>query len=257
MNTAIQPLAGRRGLIVGVADEQSIAWHCARSASALGARLVLCCMDERSTSHAARLAAQLGAPLLHFRRERKGALQAMIETAALELGGFEFVVHATGTVSRTDLRGFATDSAAEGMLQAMRVTCNAFAELARLCSPHMTQGGALVTTSFQGSDAVLPQHELNWQVQASLESIVRYLALALEPWGLRVHAVAPGPAPVRKRPNALTFDSLARRAIEGTLARRVDDLRDIGNRVAFLVGPGATGSTGQTHYIDAGVHVLQ
>jgi len=257
MTTPFTPLAGRRGLIVGVANEHSIAWGCARRAHAMGARLVLSCVNDKATAFVAPLAAQVDAPLLTCDVEPPGELDAMVDAAANHLGGFDFVVHSIAWAPRADLQGRVIDSSAEGFAQAMRVSCHSFAELARLCEPHMIHGGALVTMSFLGADEAMPHYGLMGPVKAALESMVRYLALELGPSGIRVHAVSPGPVPTRAASGLPEFESMMARAAEVAPLKRLVTLDEIGNCVAFLVGPGSTGMTGQTLYVDGGMHAVR
>jgi len=257
MSPSAPPLAGRRGLIVGVADAHSIAWGCARRTRAQGADLVLSCLNEKARAAVAPLAEQVDAPLLVCNVNEDGALPALVAEAAARLGGLDFVVHSIAWAPRTDLQGRVVDSSPEGFAQAMQVSCHSFAQLARLCEPHLAGGGALVTMSYLGADEAVARYGLMGPVKAALESMVRYLALELGPRDIRVHAVSPGPVPTRAASGLPDFDTLMDRArVQAPLGRLVS-LDEIGDCVAFLVGPGATGMTGQTLYVDAGVHAVR
>jgi len=257
MNMPFRPLSGHRGLIVGVANEHSIAWGCARSAHSLGASLVLSCLNDKAAGLVAPLAATIGAPLRTCNVEQPGAMRALVDEAANLLGGLDFVVHSIAWAPHDDLFGRVADSSAEGFAQAMRVSCHSFAELARLCEPHLARGGALVTMSYLGAEEAVPHYGLMGPVKAALESMVRYLALELGPAGIRVHAVSPGPVPTRAASGLPEFDALMARAQAQAPLRRLVTLDEIGGCVAFLVGPGASGMTGQTLYVDAGVHAVR
>lgn len=251
------PLAGLRGLVVGVANEHSIAWGCARVLAARGARLVLSCLNDKAASFVSPLAAALDAPLLTCNVEQPEALAHMVSQAAAHLGGLDFVVHSIAWAPRDDLCGRVVDSSADGFRQAMRVSCHSFAELARLAEPHLRHGGTLVTMSYIGADEAVPHYGLMGPVKAALESMVRYMALELGPQGIRVHAVSPGPLPTRAASGLPEFEALMARAVQEAPLGRLVSLDEVGGCVAFLVGPDATGMTGQTLYVDGGVHAVR
>lgn len=246
-----------RGLLLGVANEHSIAWGCAQVLAARGARLVLACQNEKAEAHVAPLAARIGAPLLRCNVETPGELAATVQTAATLLGGLDFGVHSIAWAPKDDLHGRVLDSTPEGFDQAMRVSCHSFAEMARCMEPHLSNGGALVTMSYIGADEAVPHYGLMGPVKAALESMVRYLAVELGPRNVRVHAVSPGPVPTRAASGLLAFDDLMTRSAQAAPLRRLVTLDEIGRCVAFLVSPDASGMTGQTLYVDAGVHAVR
>jgi len=252
------PLAGKRGLVIGLANEHSIAWGCAQALRAQGASIVLSCLNEKAFAHTAPLAAALQQPLLQCDVTQPGALAAFVAQAAELLGGaLDFAVHSIAWAPKDDLCGRVVDSSAEGFDSAMRVSCHSFAELARLCEPFMPQGGCLVSMSYIGADDAVPNYGLMGPVKAALESMVRYMALELGPQGIRVHAVSPGPMPTRAASGLPGFDQLMERAVQTAPLRRLVTLEEVGALVAFLVGPGASGMTGQTLFVDAGVHAVR
>jgi enoyl-[acyl-carrier protein] reductase I len=250
-------LAGRRGLVVGAANEHSIAWGCARVLHSQGARLVMSCLNAKAETFVAPLAQQIDAPLLCCDVEQPGQLDAMVADSVAMLGGLDFVIHAIAWAPLAELHGRVVDSSGPGFARAMEVSCHSFAKLCRLAEPHMVQGGTLVTMSYIGAEEAVPHYGLMGPVKAALESMVRYLALELGPQGIRVHAVSPGPMPTRAASGIAEFDALmARSAAMAPLGRAVT-LDEVGACVAFLVGPGATGMTGQTLFVDGGVHAVR
>lgn len=259
MDQTVRPLAGHRGLVVGVANEHSIAWGCARALSQAGAALALSCLNDKAAAVVAPLAASIDAPLLRCDVEQPGEVEALVASAAERLGGLDFVVHSIAWAPLADLRGRVVDSSAAGYARAMQVSCHSFAELARQAEPHLLAagGGALVTMSYLGAEGAVPHYGLMGPVKAALESTVRYLAAELGPVNVRVHAVSAGPVPTRAASGLDDFEALmAHAAVAAPLRRRVS-IDEVGRCVAFLVGPGATGMTGQTIFVDGGLHAVR
>lgn len=259
MNLSTLPLAGRRGLVIGLANEHSIAWGCARALHRDGAQLVLSCLNAKAEAVVAPLATSLGAPLHCCDVTQDGACADLVARAVQHLGGLDFVVHSIAWAPLAELHGRFVDVSAEGFARAMRVSCHSFVEFARLAEPHLVAagGGTLVTMSYLGADGAVPHYGLMGPVKAALEASVRYLAAELGPAGIRVHAVSPGPVPTRAASGLEDFDALLAQARTHAPLRREVSLAEIGDTVAFLVGPGATGMTGQTLFVDGGLHAVR
>ncbi|MFM2059370.1 MAG: enoyl-[acyl-carrier-protein] reductase FabI [Pseudomonadota bacterium] len=251
------PLSGRRGLILGVANEQSIAWGCARALQAQGAQLVLSCLNDKARPFVEPLAQQLAAPLLNCNVETPGELEALVRQAADLLGGFDFVVHSIAWAPLAELHGRVIDTSAAGFARAMTVSCHSFAELARLCEPHLAPQATLITMSYLGAEGAVPHYGVMGPVKAALESLVRYMALELGAAGVRVHALSPGPIPTRAASGLQAFDNLMAQAQQDAPLKRLVTLDEIGALAAFLVGPGGSGMTGQTLYVDGGYHAVR
>lgn len=250
-------LRGKRGLIIGIANQHSIASGCAAAMSAQGARLVLACANTRAVPYANPVAAALGMPLLTCDVEQDGALAGLAAAAAHELGGLDFALHSVAWAPAPELHGRVTDSSSAGFLRAMQISCHSFAELARQCEPWLRErGGSLLTMSYLGADEAVPHYGIMGPVKAALESLVRYLALELGPQDIRVHAISPGPVPTRAASGLDDFEGLLRKARERAPLRRLVTLDEIGRLAAFLAGDGARGMTGQTIYVDAGYHAV-
>jgi len=247
-------LAGKRGLILGLANEHSIAYGCAHAAKEAGAHLVLSCVNEKALPFA--MPASLGLPLIACDVEREGALAQLVDSAVATLGGLDFVIHSIAWAPLADLRGRVVDSSSAGFSRAMNISCHSFAQLAKLCEPHMSQGGSLMTMSYLGADDAVPHYGLMGPVKAALESLVRYLALELGPRNIRVHALSPGPIPTRAASGLAEFDSLMLHARQISPLQRLVTLEEVGRLAAFLASDGASGMTGQTIYVDAGYHVV-
>jgi enoyl-[acyl-carrier protein] reductase I len=258
MSTAIAPssLAGKKGLILGLANDHSIAYGCARDAVLHGADLVTSCLNEKAFRFVEPLAVSLGVPLHACDVEQPGELEALVERAAQHLGGLDFVVHSIAWAPLADLQSPVIETSGAGFGRAMDVSCHSFAELAKLCVPHMRDGGSFVTMSYLGSTEAVPHYGMMGPVKAALESLVRYMAVDLGPKGIRVHAVSPGPILTRAASGIASFDELMAHAQRKAPLGRLVTLEEIARLCTFLCGDGSSGMTGQTIYVDAGCHAV-
>jgi enoyl-[acyl-carrier protein] reductase I len=249
-------LAGKKGLIVGAANEHSIAYGCAQQARLQGADLVLSCLNDKARHFVQAHAEALQAPLFNCDVEQPGSLQALVEHAVDHHGQLDFVVHSIAWAPLEELHGTVLESSGAGFARAMQVSCHSLAELARWCVPHMPAGGSIVTMSFEGAGHAVGRYGLMGPVKAALESMVRYLAVDLGPKGIRVHAVSPGPLPTRAASGIAEFDALMAQAQAKAPLKRLVTLEEIGALTAFLCSPASSGMTGQTIFVDAGCHAV-
>ena len=248
-------LAGKRGLIVGVANENSIAFGCAAKLRGFGAELALTYLNEKSKRFVQPLAEQIEASLLlPLDVEQPGELEHVFQRIGEEWGRLDFLIHSIAFAPREDLHGRVVDCSKEGFTQAMRVSCYSFIEMARLAEPLMTSGGSLLTMSYYGADKIVNHYNVMGPVKAALEATTRYLAAELGDKGIRVYAVSPGPLKTRAASGIADFDELVDAAVKRSPAHRLVDIAEVGRVVAFLVGGGASGMTGDTIYVDGGLH---
>lgn len=254
MNPVFQ-LTGKRGLVVGLANELSIAYGCARMAVQQGARVVASCAGTKALPYVQPLTDELGISLHTCDVEADGQMEALVAQAADELGGLDFVVHSIAWAPLADLHGKTINSSSDGFARAMDVSCHSFARLAKLCTPHMSQGGTLVTMSYLGASEAVPNYGIMGPVKAALESLVRYMAVELGPQNIRVHAISPGPILTRAASGIHQFDELMQHAIETSALKRLVTLDEIAALNTFLISDAASGMTGQTLYVDAGCHM--
>ncbi len=250
------PLSGKKGLIVGLANDLSIAWGCASATRAQGAELVLSCLNDKALRYVAPLADQLASPLYTCDVEKEGDLEALVARAVGHLGRIDFVIHSIAWAPLEDLHGQVIDSSSTGFARAMEVSCHSFAQLAKLCAPHMSAGGSMITMSYLGAEEAVPHYGLMGPVKAALESLVRYMAMELGPRGIRVHAVSPGPIMTRAASGIASFDELMESAIRKSPLGRLVTLDEIAQLCAFLCSDASSGMTGQTLYVDAGCHAV-
>ncbi|MFD2181664.1 enoyl-ACP reductase FabI [Rhodoplanes azumiensis] len=248
-------LKGKRGLVVGVANEHSIAFGCAAKLRAFGAELALTYLNEKAHKYVQPLAEQIQASLLMpLDVEKPGETAAVFDRIKAEWGHLDFLIHSIAYAPREDLHGRVIDCSEAGFAQAMRVSCYSFIEMARLAEPLMRPGGAMLTMSYYGADKVVSNYNVMGPVKAALEATTRYLAAELGEAGVRVYAVSPGPLKTRAASGIAAFDELVADAVARSPAGRLVDIAEVGRTVAFLVGGGASGMTGDTIYVDAGLH---
>ncbi|CUR67538.1 enoyl-ACP reductase FabI [Achromobacter xylosoxidans] len=255
--SAALPLAGKRGLVTGIANADSIAWGCAKAFRAMGAELAVTYLNDKARPHVEPLARQVDAPLLMpLDLLREGELEAVFERITAEWGGLDFVLHSIAYAPRDDLHGRVTDCSRAGFLTAMDVSCWSFIRMAKLAEPLMPTGGTLFCMSYYGSQMVVEHYNMMGPVKAALESATRYLAAELGPQGIRVHAISPGPLKTRAASGIAEFDALLDRAQAKAPARSLVSIDDVGEATAWLATDAARRMTGQTLYIDGGYHII-
>ena len=249
-------LNGKKGLVLGLANEHSIAWGCAHMAHQLGAKLVTTCLNEKAKTYVAPLTDPLNIPLYPLNIEDGDALARFVDEAAATLGSFDFVIHSIAWAPLDDLHGNVIDSSSIGFARAMEVSCHSFATLAKLVKPHMPHGGSLVTMTYLGADEAVPHYGLMGPVKAALQSLVRYMAMELGPNNIRVHAVSPGPIMTRAASGIEGFGDLMKHSLAKAPLGRLVALEEIAQLCTFLCSDAASGMTGQTLYVDAGCHAV-
>ena len=250
-------LSDRYGLVLGVANEQSIAYGCAQAFHQAGAKLAITYLNEKSEPFVRPLAEKLGSAIIVPCDVRiAGQLEHVFERISSDWGRLDFVLHSIAFAPKEDLHGRVIDCSAAGFAMAMDVSCHSFIRAARLAEPLMKNGGCLLTVSFFGSERVVEHYNLMGPVKAALESSVRYLAAELGPQLIRVHAISPGPVRTRAASGIDRFDELLDRTAANTPERQLASIQDIGALAAFLVGDSARLITGTVIPVDGGRHVL-
>ena len=250
-------LQAKKGLVVGIANDRSIAWGCAKALRAAGAELAVTWFNDKARPFVEPLARQVEASItMPLDVEQPEQMQALFDAIARDWGRLDFVLHSIAFAPKSDLLGRVTDSSREGFARAMDISCHSFARMAHLAEPLMPQGGSLMTMSYIGAEEVIPHYGVMGPVKAALESSVRYLAAELGPKGIRVNAISPGPLATRAASGIADFDRLLDDAVQRAPLRRLVDLADIGALCAFLAGDAARSITGSTLYVDAGYHVV-
>jgi len=250
-------LKGKKGLIVGIANRNSIAYGCAEVLHGAGAELAVTYLNAKAEPFVRPLAERLGNPIMVPCDVREpGQLEAVFSRIQKEWGRLDFLLHSIAYAPKEDLHSRITDCSQAGFAMAMDVSCHSFVRMARLAEPLMTDGGCLLTVTFYGAEKVVEEYNLMGPVKAALESCVRYMAAELGPKRIRVHALSPGPLKTRAASGIERFDELLDRARARTPEHRLVGIEDVGNVAAFLVGDGAAALTGNIEYVDAGYHIV-
>jgi enoyl-[acyl-carrier protein] reductase I len=250
-------LAGQKALIVGVANDRSIAWGCAQAMHRAGAEIAMTYLNDKARAYVEPLAQAVEAPLL-LPLEVRDAVQveAVFEAVAAKWGRLDIFVHSIAFAPREALAGRVTDCPREGFLTAMEVSCWSLLDLTRRAEVLMTCGGTIFAMSYHGANEVIENYGIMGPVKAGLESAVRYLAAELGPKGIRVHAISPGPLATRAASGIPDFDALMARVAERAPARRLVTIEEVGAACVFLASSYAGAMTGDTIYIDGGYHIL-
>jgi enoyl-[acyl-carrier protein] reductase I len=250
-------LEGKRGLIVGIANDQSIAWGCAKAFRAFGADLAVTYLNDKAKKYVAPLAEALEAPImLPLDARVPGQVEAVFERIGKDWGSLDFVVHSIAFSPKEALQGRVVDVPREGFLTTMDVSCWTFIRMAHLAEPLMHKGGTLFTMSYYGSQMVVKNYNIMGVAKAALECAVRYIAAELGPKGIRVHAISPGPLATRAASGIPEFDALLDKARAKAPTRSLVSIDDVGAAVAFLAHDAARLITGETLYIDGGYHII-
>jgi enoyl-[acyl-carrier protein] reductase I len=249
--------AGKRGLITGIANEQSIAYGCARAFRRLGADLAVTYLNEKARPYVEPIARELGAAIfLPLDVRVEGSMETVFDAIAKAWDRLDFVVHSMAFAPKNDLHGRVVDCSRDGFLLAMDVSCHSFIRMARLAEPLMTRGGTLFTMSFYGAHKVVEHYNIMGPVKAALEAASRYLAWELGPKGIRVYVISPGPLKTRAASGIGHFDELLVEAAARAPARQLVSIDDVGIATAALAGDGARLITGETVYVDGGLHIV-
>ena len=250
-------LRGRKGLVVGIANEHSIAYGCARVFRGCGAELAVTWFNDKARPYVEPLARELAATIMMpLDVEQPGAMEAVFDTIRERWGRLDFVLHSIAYAPAADLRGRVADTSGQGFARAMDVSCHSFMRMARLAEPLMDQGGTLLTMSYLGADKVVAHYGVMGPVKAALEASVRYLATELGPRRIRVNAVSPGPIKTRAASGIPAFDELLDEARRRAPLPREVEIHDVGSMCAFLVSDAAQSVTGDVLYVDGGFHIL-
>jgi enoyl-[acyl-carrier protein] reductase I len=252
-----QLLEGKRGLIVGIANERSIAWGCARAFRALGAELAVTYVDEKTRKYVEPLVRRIDAAIMMpLNVCDPGQMEAVFQRLERDWGRLDFLVHSVASAPKETLRGRVVDASRDGFLKTMDVSCGSFIRMAHFAEPQMKTGGTIFTMTYYGSRKVVEHYNIIGVAKAALECTVRYLAAELGPQGIRVHAISPGPLATRAASGIPQMDALLEKTKAKAPARSLVSVDDVGAATAFLAHDAARLIIGETVYIDGGYHIV-
>src|SRR4051794_15167167 len=250
-------LEHKKGLIVGIANDQSIAWGCAKAFRALGAEVAVTYLNDKAKKHVEPLARALDTNIfMPLDVNTPGQVEAVFERITNEWGELDFLIHSIAFSPKDTLRGRVVDAPREGFLATMDISCWSFIRMAHLAEPLMRNGGSIFTMTYYGSQMVVKNYNIMGVAKAALECAVRYIAAELGPKGIRVHAISPGPLATRAASGIPEFDALLDKAKAKAPTRSLVSIDDVGAAVAFLAHDAAKLITGETLYIDGGYHIV-
>ena len=251
------PLKGQKALVLGIANEHSIAYGCARAFRKLGADLAITYLNDKAKPHVEPLARELEAAIFEpLDVQQPGQLEAVFDRVCQTWGRLDIAPARDRLCSKGRLAGRAVELLGGRVHLAMDVSCHSFVRMARLAVPLMTEGGTLLAMTYHGANKVIPNYAVMGPVKAALESVVRYLAFELGPKDIRVHAVSPGPIKTRAASGLKDFDLLLSEAAKRAPMGELVDIDDVGMATAYLATPYARRITGTTLYVDGGVNIM-
>lgn len=250
-------LEGKKGLVIGIANQKSIAYGCAKACRAQGAELALTYLNDKAKKFVQPLAKELESELFLpcdvTNDEQLDTLFAEIEE---KWGKLDFLIHSIAFAPLDDLHGRLVDSSKEGFLMAMDISCHSLMRMVKRAEPLMKEGGSVFAMSYFGAEKAIPNYNLMGPVKAALESSVRYLAYELGGKGIRVHAISPGPIQTRAASGLAEFDQLLDKAQSESMLNKPLDIDHVGALTAFLASDAASAMTGDTLYVDGGYHMV-
>lgn len=256
-STMLIDLKGKVGLIVGVANEHSMAYGCAKQFQSCGAELVITYQDEKAQPYVRPLAEQLKSQLiLPCNVQKDEEINQVFDNVSKKFGRLDFVLHSIAFAPESDLKGRVTDCSRDGFLKAMDISCYSLINLAKHAEPLLKDGGSILTMSYYGGDKVVKNYNMMCIIKAALESTTRYLAYELGHTNIRVNAISPGPVQTRAASGLEDFSSLLKDAKQKSPLQRLVDIESVGDMAAFLVSDAAKNITGVVNFVDAGYSIV-
>ena len=249
-------MAGKRGLIMGVANNRSIAWGIAKACAAQGAEIALTYQGDAIKKRVEPLAAELGSGLvLPCDVTDTASMDAVFETLSKKWGRLDFMVHAIAFADKAELDGRYVDTSEKNFTQSLLISCYSFTALAQRAEKLMTTGGSMLTLTYYGAEKVMPHYNVMGVAKAALEASVRYLAADLGKSGIRVNAISAGPIKTLAASGISDFRYILRWNEYNSPLRRTVTIEDVGGAGLYLLSDLSRGVTGEIHHVDSGYHV--
>jgi enoyl-[acyl-carrier protein] reductase I len=250
-------MAGKKGLIMGIANERSLAWGIARQVAAAGADLAVTFQGEALERRVRPLAEKLGAPLvLPADVTDPASLDSLFAEVEGAFGRLDFLVHAIAFSDKEQLKGRYVDTTADNFRRTLEISCFSFTDLCRRAAPLMTEGGSLLTLTYYGAERVMPHYNVMGVAKAALEASVRYLAVDLGRDAIRVNAISAGPAKTLAASGIGDFRYILKWNEYNSPLKRNTTLDDVGGAALYLLSDLGSGTTGEVLHVDAGYHVV-
>ncbi|CAL7959750.1 Enoyl-(acyl-carrier-protein) reductase (NADH) FabI [Alphaproteobacteria bacterium] len=246
-------LKGKRGIVIGIANEKSIAWGCAKVIRKAGAELAITYLNDKAKSYVEPLAKSIDAKIfMPLDLLKAGDTEAFFDEVKRQWGNIDFLIHSLAYCPIDDLHGRVVDVSIDGFTHAMQVSCYSLIKFSKYAEGLMPKGGSILTMTYYGSEKIVTNYNIMGPVKAALESTVRYLALDLGVKDIRVNAISPGPILTRAASGIGNFDKLLGTAYEKAPIKDGVSIDDVGNMAAFLVSDMSTKITGSTMFVDCG-----
>ena len=250
-------LDGKKALVVGIANEHSIAYGCARAFHELGANLAITYLNEKAKGYVEPLAKDVEASIfMPLNVAEAGELEALFDRIGSEWGKLDILVHSIAWGPKDDQNGGLLNSSAADFARAMDISCHSFVRMAKLAAPMMSDGGTMFAMSYHGANKVVPNYAIMGPVKAALEASCRYLAFELGKQKISVHAISPGPLKTRAASGLKDFDLMLNEAVERAPIGELVDIMDVGFHCAFLATPYGRRVTGGVVYVDGGANIM-
>lgn len=250
-------LAGKKALVLGIANEHSIAYGIARALRDQGADLAVTYLNDKAEKYVRPLAEDLGAEIvLPLDVNEDGQFAALFDEVRAHWGRIDICVHSIAFCRREDLHGRVTDVSRAGFAEAMDISVGSFIRMVHQAEPLMRDGGTCMTVSYLGGEKVVDNYNVMGPVKAALESVTRYMAAELGDKHISVHALSPGPLKTRAASGIAHFDELMAQAADRAPTHKLATIEDVGAYAAFLASDEARNVTGGLHFIDGGYHIM-
>lgn len=250
-------MQGKRGLIMGLANDRSLAWGISKALHEQGAELAFSYQGDALKKRVAPLAEQVGSDfLIECDVSKMDALDAAFETLSARWDSIDFLVHAIGFSDKSELRGRYVDTSLENFLNTMNISAYSFVACAKRAMPMMRNGGSLLTLSYYGAEKVVPHYNVMGVAKAALETSVKYLANDLGPNNIRVNAISAGPIKTLAASGIGDFRYIMKWNEYNSPLRRNVTIEDVGGAGLYLLSDLASGVTGEVHHVDAGYHTV-
>jgi len=259
MSTGAGLMAGKRGVVMGVANDRSIAWGIAQAIHAQGGQLAFTYLGEALEKRVRPLAAEVGTPdalILPCDVADLASIDSVFEAVKAQWGTIDFVIHAIAYSDKDELKGRYVDTSPENFKQSLYISCYSFTYIAKLAEPLMPNGGSLLTLSYYGAEKVMPHYNVMGVAKAALEASVRYLAEDLGKNRIRVNAISAGPIKTLAASAIGDFRLILKWNEYNSPLRRNVSTEDVGGAGLYLVSDLSRGVTGEVHHVDSGYHVV-